>query len=120
MNRIHPSDASFAGGGGAPPLYWKLPSLHPVVNLYKKSVLLRFRKIRKSDHYIRGFGMFNWPLASDTSVLTGQILVKIDIREFLENMSRKSKICQNPTRIKGIPHEHLYTYLTFRNLASYI
>jgi hypothetical protein len=50
----------------------------------------------------------------NTSAPTGRILTKLDIWDFLKNLSRKFKIYQDPTRITGTLCEdfsHLWQYL---------
>jgi hypothetical protein len=53
------------------------------------------------------------PSAWKNSVPTGRIFMKFDVGAFFfENLSRKLKFHENPTRITGILHEDFFTFCT--------
>jgi len=51
------------------------------------------------------------PSAWNISAPTGPIVIKFDIRMFVENLSRKFKFHENLKRITGILHEHLCAFM---------
>ena len=50
--------------------------------------------------------------AWNNSAPTGRNLIKFDISDFFENLSRKFKFRYNPTKITGTLREDVFTFIT--------
>ena len=52
------------------------------------------------------------PAAWNNSAFIGRILMKPDISDFFENLSRKFKLHENPTTVTGTLHENISAFMT--------
>jgi hypothetical protein len=81
--------------------------------VFVSAFLCAFAKLRKATI---SFVMSACPSVRlstwNNSAPTGRILRKLDIWDFLKNMSRKFKFHSNPTRITGALREDVSTFLT--------
>jgi hypothetical protein len=69
-----------------------------------------FRRVRKICEKRRLAS--SCPSAWNNSAPTGRMLIKLDIRAFFENLSRKSKFDLNLTRITRTLHDDVFTFMT--------
>jgi hypothetical protein len=67
-----------------------------------------FRKLAKSNYYIRHVCLSVLPSAWNNLASTGRIFIKFDIWRFFKNLSSTFKFRYNRTTVTGTLHEDLY------------